>query len=328
MAVAIVITSGASTTFPASSNHAANCANGSSARSSSLKGWASVTCDIVTPMAVTRTIDIRTDIPGPRSKEILDRKEQVVAEPLSIYLPVVIARGTRGHDHRRRRQHLHRLHRGRRLPERRALASARGRRRAGAAREVQPHRLHDRPVRGLRRAVRTADRADPDLGREKRAAFFNAGTEAVENSIKFARSYTKRPAVICVRRSLPRPDDAVDDDDLQDAPVQGRPWPVRPRGLPRPVPALVSRAGRGGPLWLRSSARSSRRSHPRTWPPLVIEPAARRGRVRRRALRVPLRACASSGRARDRPRRRRGADRLRADGENVGDRAPRASRRT
>src|SRR5438105_10525708 len=31
---------------------------------------------------------------------------------------------------------------------------------------------------------------------EKKAAFFNAGTEAVENAIKFARSYTKRPAVI------------------------------------------------------------------------------------------------------------------------------------
>jgi 4-aminobutyrate aminotransferase/(S)-3-amino-2-methylpropionate transaminase len=29
-----------------------------------------------------------------------------------------------------------------------------------------------------------------------KAAFFNAGTEAIENSIKFARSYTKRPAVI------------------------------------------------------------------------------------------------------------------------------------
>jgi 4-aminobutyrate aminotransferase/(S)-3-amino-2-methylpropionate transaminase len=29
-----------------------------------------------------------------------------------------------------------------------------------------------------------------------KAAFFNAGTEAVENAIKFARSYTKRPAVV------------------------------------------------------------------------------------------------------------------------------------
>src|SRR5262249_34170384 len=31
---------------------------------------------------------------------------------------------------------------------------------------------------------------------ETKAAFFNAGTEAVENAIKFARSYTKRPAVM------------------------------------------------------------------------------------------------------------------------------------
>src|SRR5213079_3586191 len=29
-----------------------------------------------------------------------------------------------------------------------------------------------------------------------KAAFFNAGTEAVENAIKFARAYTKRPAVV------------------------------------------------------------------------------------------------------------------------------------
>ena len=42
-------------------------------------------------MATTRTIEIKTDIPGPRSAEILARKERVVAEPLSIYLPLVIA---------------------------------------------------------------------------------------------------------------------------------------------------------------------------------------------------------------------------------------------
>ena len=44
-------------------------------------------------MATTKTIELRTAIPGPRSKEILDRKGRVVADPLSIYLPVVIARG-------------------------------------------------------------------------------------------------------------------------------------------------------------------------------------------------------------------------------------------
>src|SRR5207248_10310234 len=34
------------------------------------------------------------------------------------------------------------------------------------------------------------------FGGHAKAAFFNAGTEAVENAVKFARAYTKRPAVI------------------------------------------------------------------------------------------------------------------------------------
>ena len=46
-------------------------------------------------MATTRAIDLKTEIPGPRSREILDRKSRVIAEPLSVYLPIVIeeARG-------------------------------------------------------------------------------------------------------------------------------------------------------------------------------------------------------------------------------------------
>jgi len=40
-------------------------------------------CAIVTAVAMTRAIELRTKIPGPKSKEILDRKERVVAEPLS-----------------------------------------------------------------------------------------------------------------------------------------------------------------------------------------------------------------------------------------------------
>jgi 4-aminobutyrate aminotransferase len=43
-------------------------------------------------------------------------------------------------------------------------------------------------------AERLAERV-PISGRVK-AAFFNAGTEAVENAVKFARAYTRRPAVI------------------------------------------------------------------------------------------------------------------------------------
>src|ERR671922_2044009 len=42
-------------------------------------------------MAVTRSIEIRTEVPGPRSREIVERKEQVVAAPLSLVHPIVAA---------------------------------------------------------------------------------------------------------------------------------------------------------------------------------------------------------------------------------------------
>ena len=41
-------------------------------------------------MAMTKAIELRTEIPGPKSKAILERKERVVADPLSIFLPVVV----------------------------------------------------------------------------------------------------------------------------------------------------------------------------------------------------------------------------------------------
>src|SRR5438105_13257097 len=44
-------------------------------------------------MAATRTIRLQTDIPGPRSRQILERKARVVADPLSVYLPIVVAEG-------------------------------------------------------------------------------------------------------------------------------------------------------------------------------------------------------------------------------------------
>src|SRR5438552_7121440 len=47
-------------------------------------------CANVRAMAVTRWIEVRTEIPGPRSREILERKERVIADPLSVYLPIVV----------------------------------------------------------------------------------------------------------------------------------------------------------------------------------------------------------------------------------------------
>src|SRR6185437_4022477 len=47
----------------------------------------------VAAMAATRAIRLQTEIPGPRSRGILERKARVVADPLSTYLPVVVAEG-------------------------------------------------------------------------------------------------------------------------------------------------------------------------------------------------------------------------------------------
>ena len=146
-------------------------------------------------MAMTRTIELRTEIPGPRSREILERHERSVAAPLSVTLPLVVetASGATitdvdgntvidftggvgvlnvGHSH----------------PKVVAAAQEQLDRFAHTDYTVVPYEVY----------VRLAERlvaASPFSGPAK-AAFFNAGTEAVENAVKFARLYTGRPAVI------------------------------------------------------------------------------------------------------------------------------------
>jgi len=147
-------------------------------------------------MAITRTIDIRTDIPGPRSKEILERKERVVAEPLSIYLPVVIAEGrgatitdVDGNTFIDFTGGVGCLNVGHSHPRVVAAAQEQLARFSHTDFTIVPYEIY----------VELAERLielTPIQG-EARAAFFNAGTEAVENAIKFARSYTKREGVIC-----------------------------------------------------------------------------------------------------------------------------------
>jgi 4-aminobutyrate aminotransferase/(S)-3-amino-2-methylpropionate transaminase len=146
-------------------------------------------------MATTRAIELRTEIPGPRSREILERKARVIADPLSVYLPIVIETGRGatltdvdgntfidftggvgclnvGHSHPRVLE---------------------------AAQEQLNHFSHtDFTIVPYEVYVTLAERLialAPFQGPAK-AAFFNAGTEAVENAIKFARTYTKRSAVI------------------------------------------------------------------------------------------------------------------------------------
>src|ERR687896_2367789 len=146
-------------------------------------------------MATTRSIELRTEIPGPRSREILERHERVVAKPLSLSLPLVIAEGRGaiitdvdgntfidfiggvgclnvGHSH----------------PRVVAAAQEQLDRFAHTDYTIVPYEPYVALAESL---IETAPISGP-----AKAAFFNAGTEAVENAVKFARSYTKRPAVI------------------------------------------------------------------------------------------------------------------------------------
>jgi 4-aminobutyrate aminotransferase/(S)-3-amino-2-methylpropionate transaminase len=146
-------------------------------------------------MATTKAIELRTAIPGPRSKEILDRKDRVVADPLSIYLPVVIDRGqgamltdVDGNTFIDFTGGVGCLNVGHAHP-----------RVVDAVQEQAARFLHtDFTIVPYETYVTLAERlvATAPISGPTKAAFFNAGTEAVENAVKFARAYTKRPAVI------------------------------------------------------------------------------------------------------------------------------------
>ncbi len=146
-------------------------------------------------MATTKAIELKTTIPGPRSKEILKRKERVVADPLSIFLPVVIERGEGATltdvdgntfiDFTGGVGCLNVGHANPRVIE--------------AVQEQAAKFFHtDFTIVPYESYVTLAERlieSAPISGPAK-AAFFNAGTEAIENAVKFSRAYTKRPAVI------------------------------------------------------------------------------------------------------------------------------------
>jgi 4-aminobutyrate aminotransferase/(S)-3-amino-2-methylpropionate transaminase len=146
-------------------------------------------------MAATRTIELRTDVPGPRSREVLARLDASVASPLQVTFPLVVAeaRGATitdvdgnvfidfaggvgclnvGHSH----------------PHVVAAAIEQVERFTHTDYTVVPYEVYATLSERLLRLA-------PFTGPAK-AAFFNAGTEAVENAVKFARAYTGRHAVI------------------------------------------------------------------------------------------------------------------------------------
>jgi 4-aminobutyrate aminotransferase / (S)-3-amino-2-methylpropionate transaminase / 5-aminovalerate transaminase len=145
-------------------------------------------------MATTKCIDIRTEIPGPRSRELVARKERAVADPLSLTWPIVIERGegarltdVDGNTFIDFTGGVGCLNVGHSHPRVVAAAQEQLERFSHTDFTIVPYEVY------IRLAERLCELAPIE---DAKAAFFNAGTEAVENAVKFARSHTKRPAVI------------------------------------------------------------------------------------------------------------------------------------
>jgi len=146
-------------------------------------------------MAATRAIRLQTEIPGPRSREVLERKARVVADPLSTYLPVVAAEGrgstltdVDGNSFLDFTGGVGCLNVGHAHPRVVEAVQDQAARFFHTDFTIVPYEVY----------VTLSERllaVSPFTGPAK-AAFFNAGTEAVENAVKFARAYTKRAAVI------------------------------------------------------------------------------------------------------------------------------------
>jgi 4-aminobutyrate aminotransferase/(S)-3-amino-2-methylpropionate transaminase len=146
-------------------------------------------------MAATRAIHLATEVPGPRSREILERFERSVARPLAVTFPVVVAeaRGATitdvdGNTFIDFAGGVGCLNVGHSHPQVVSAAQEQLDRFSHTDFTIVPYEVY------ATLSERLLERA-PFTGPAK-AAFFNAGTEAVENAVKFARAYTKRRAVI------------------------------------------------------------------------------------------------------------------------------------
>src|SRR4051794_36935873 len=146
-------------------------------------------------VAATKSIEIRTEIPGPNSRELLARADLAVAKPLHVFLPVFVAEALNA-----------------------TITDVDGNTFidfAGGVGVVNVGHCHPRVVEAIQEQaanfvhtdftvvpyqsyVELAERlaAVAPFAGPTRAAFFNAGAEAVENAVKIARLATGRSAVI------------------------------------------------------------------------------------------------------------------------------------
>ena len=154
---------------------------------------------------------------------------------------------------------------------------------------------------------------------DKRSVLVNSGAEAVENAVKIARRATGRAGGPRARPRLPRAHQPHDGDDRAGHALQDGLRAVRRRGLPRAgvLPAARPRRDDRQQAALRAIGVAERQVGADQVAALVVEPILGEG-----GFVVPAPGFLSTlagvgGRPRDRARRRRGADRVRAHRRDV-----------
>jgi 4-aminobutyrate aminotransferase/(S)-3-amino-2-methylpropionate transaminase len=140
------------------------------------------------------TIEMVTELPGPKARAIIARKEQVVCDPLTLHVETVIDHG-----------------------EGATVTDVDGNRLIDFSGGLGCHLVgysHPRVVEAVQAQaarfshtdftvvpyesyIELAERLVRTIGGDRKVALFNSGAEGVENAVKFARSYTGRPAIVC-----------------------------------------------------------------------------------------------------------------------------------
>jgi 4-aminobutyrate aminotransferase / (S)-3-amino-2-methylpropionate transaminase / 5-aminovalerate transaminase len=148
---------------------------------------------------VTTTLEqsrrLVSEIPGPRSLELINRKAAAVARGVGTTMPVYAARAGGGIVEDVDGNRLIDLGSGIAVT---TIGNA-APRVVDAVRAQVGEFTHTcfmiTPYEGYVAVAEQLNRLTPGSG-EKRTALFNSGAEAVENSVKIARAYTRKPAVV------------------------------------------------------------------------------------------------------------------------------------
>jgi 4-aminobutyrate aminotransferase/(S)-3-amino-2-methylpropionate transaminase len=139
------------------------------------------------------TIRMGTELPGPRSRAIIERKERVVADPLDLHVEAVIDRGegatvadVDGNVLLDLSSGLGCLLVGHAHPKVVEAVRTQAARFSHTDFSVVPYEVY----------VELAERLVARVGGDRKVALFNSGAEAVENAVKFAKAATGRHAIL------------------------------------------------------------------------------------------------------------------------------------